>query len=120
MVKRREQVLDPSEIAEMIDALPDVRDRALWAAAFHAGMRFGELRALRWEHVDLAASRLHFRECVWVELHLARRPERCVLERGQGHALGSLPAPIIPLLRHRAFGVYAALSPELSQRPRCP
>jgi integrase len=62
MVKPRERVLDPSEIAEMIDALPDVRDRALWAAAFHAGMRFGELRALRWEHVDLASSRLHVRE----------------------------------------------------------
>jgi integrase len=62
MVKPRERVLDPSEIAEMIEALTDTRDRALWAAAFHAGMRFGELRALRWEHVDLAASRLHVRE----------------------------------------------------------
>ena len=62
MVKPRERVLDPSEIAEMIEALTDIRDRALWAAAFHAGMRFGELRALRWEHVDLPASRLHVRE----------------------------------------------------------
>ena len=62
MVKPRERVLDPAEIAQMIDALTDIRDRALWAAAFHAGMRFGELRALRWEHVDLPASRLHVRE----------------------------------------------------------
>jgi integrase len=31
-------------------------------AAFHAALRFGELRALRWEHVDLAASCLHVLE----------------------------------------------------------
>ena len=55
-------MLEPSEIAEMLEALSDVRDRALWATAFHAGLRFGELRALRWEHVDLATSRLHVRE----------------------------------------------------------
>jgi integrase len=64
MVKPRERVLDPSEIAEMIEALADARDRAFWATAFHAGLRFGELRALRWEHVDLAASRLHVREAM--------------------------------------------------------
>ena len=62
MVRPRDRVLDPSAIAEMIDALPDVRDRALWACAFHAGLRFGELRALRWEHIDLVGSRLHVRE----------------------------------------------------------
>ena len=51
-----------TEIAEMLEALSDIRDRALWACAFHAGLRFGELRALRWEHVDLAEGRLHVRE----------------------------------------------------------
>jgi integrase len=64
MVRPRDRVLDPSEIAEMLDALVETRDRALWAAAFHAGMRFGELRALRWEYVDLAQSRLHVLEAM--------------------------------------------------------
>jgi integrase len=64
MVRPRDRVLEPSEIAGLLDALTEVRDRALWATAFHAGMRFGELRALRWEHVDLAAGRLHVLEAM--------------------------------------------------------
>ena len=31
-----------------------VGDRAVWATAMYAGLRLGELRALRWEDVDLA------------------------------------------------------------------
>jgi integrase len=42
------QGLSPSK------ALPEV-DRALWATAFYAGLRLGELRALRWDDVDLVA-----------------------------------------------------------------
>ena len=30
-------------------------DRAVWATAIYAGLRGGELRALRWEDVDLAS-----------------------------------------------------------------
>ena len=37
----------------MIDALADP-DRALWATAMYAGLRRGELMALRWEDTDLA------------------------------------------------------------------
>jgi integrase len=36
-------------------------DRALWATAFYAGLRRGELAGLRWEDVDLDASLLHVR-----------------------------------------------------------
>jgi integrase len=32
----------------------DDRDRALWASAFYAGLRAGELMALEWENVDLS------------------------------------------------------------------
>jgi integrase len=54
----RDRIADPTEAAALIDALP-LEDRALWATAFYAGLRRGELQALRWSHVDLAAGVLH-------------------------------------------------------------
>jgi integrase len=30
-------------------------DRAIWATALYAGLRYGELRALRWSSIDLAS-----------------------------------------------------------------
>jgi len=48
----RERVASPEEAAEHIEALPE-GERALWATAFYAGLRRGELRALRVESVDL-------------------------------------------------------------------
>jgi integrase len=51
---RRERVARPEEAAALLAALP-VEDRALWATALYAGLRRGELRALRWADVDLDA-----------------------------------------------------------------
>ena len=45
------RIVDVDRAAELLDALPDT-ERALWATAFYAGLRIGELRALRWTHVD--------------------------------------------------------------------
>ena len=50
---RRDRIASPGEAASLLDALP-AQDRALWATALYAGLRLGELRALRWEDVDLA------------------------------------------------------------------
>jgi integrase len=51
---RRDRIADPAEAAALIAAIPD-GERALWATAFYAGLRRGELRALRWTDVDLDA-----------------------------------------------------------------
>ena len=57
---RRERVASPTEAARLLDALPE-DDRALWATAFYAGLRRGELRALRNDDVDLAENVIHVR-----------------------------------------------------------
>jgi integrase len=49
---QRERIATPEEAGELIDALPE-SERPLWATAFYAGLRRGELRALRAENIDL-------------------------------------------------------------------
>jgi integrase len=51
---RRDRFATPAEVELLIAALAD-RDRPLWATAFYAGLRRGELMALVWDDVDLAA-----------------------------------------------------------------
>jgi integrase len=51
---RRDRIATPAEAAALLAALAD-EDRALWATALYAGLRRGELRALRWDDVDLTA-----------------------------------------------------------------
>ena len=51
---RRDRYASPAEAEALIAAVPE-RDRATWATAMFAGLRLGELRALRVDDVDLAA-----------------------------------------------------------------
>jgi integrase len=51
---RRERVARPSEARALIEALP-AADRALWASALYAGLRRGELQALRLMDLELEA-----------------------------------------------------------------
>ncbi len=48
----RDRIASPDEAAKLLAALPEA-DRALWATAMYAGLRRGELLALRFEDVDL-------------------------------------------------------------------
>jgi integrase len=54
----RDRIASPAEAVALLAALPE-RDRAIWATAMYAGLRRGELLALRWEDVDLAGGVIH-------------------------------------------------------------
>lgn len=55
------EIVGPEIAAQLLDVLP-VEDRALWATALYAGLRYGELRALRWSAVDLAGGSIRVTE----------------------------------------------------------
>lgn len=49
----RDRIAPPAEAVELLGALAVAQDRAIYATAFFAGLRRGELMGLRWEDVDL-------------------------------------------------------------------
>ena len=51
--RRRDRVARPAEVTALLAAL-SAEHRALWATAIYAGLRRGELQALRWPEVDLS------------------------------------------------------------------
>jgi integrase len=58
---RRERFATPTEAEALIAAAPE-ENRALWATALYAGLRRGELMALRWKCVDLAGGLIQVRK----------------------------------------------------------
>jgi integrase len=57
---KRCRIAPPEHAADLITAVPDDQ-RALWATAFYAGLRLGELQALQDDDVDLPAGVIHVR-----------------------------------------------------------
>jgi integrase len=55
---RRDRIATAVEASRLIEALPP-EDQGLWATAFYAGLRRGELQALRGSDVDLKRSEIH-------------------------------------------------------------
>jgi integrase len=54
---RRDRIASVEEADAHLAALPDP-DRTVWALAFFAGLRLGEILALTWERIDLPAGAL--------------------------------------------------------------
>ena len=71
----------------LLAALPE-GERALWACAFYAGLRRGELRALRWGDVDLPAR----------VIHVQRGWDAVEGEQAAKSAAGNRRVPILELL----------------------
>jgi integrase len=55
------EILAPEAAAELLGAVPEA-DQPIWATALYAGLRYGELRALRWREVDFAAGTIRVRK----------------------------------------------------------
>ena len=92
----RDRAASPAEAAQLLAALPE-GDVALWATAFFAGLRRGELRGLRDEDVDLGTNLIHVRRG-WDEVEGAIAPKSRKGER-------KVPIPALLrryLLEHRA------------------
>jgi integrase len=85
---KRDNVITPAEATSLLEVLP-VGERAIWATALYAGLRAGELRALRVENVDLEAGIVHV-VCGWDDVDGEISPRS---------AAGNREVPIIPELR---------------------
>lgn len=93
---RRERVATAAEAEKLLGGLP-VAQRPLWATAFYAGLRRGELRGLQWDDVDLERGVIHVRRG-WDDVEGAIEPKSKKSQRTVPIA-GALR---IFLLEHRA------------------
>jgi integrase len=56
---KRDRIVPPDQAVAMLAAIPREADRVLWATAFFAGLRRGELMGLDWSAVNLASGVIH-------------------------------------------------------------
>lgn len=61
VVSTEVEIVAPGVAARLLDAVPE-EDRVIWGAALYAGLRYGELRALRWGAVEVENGTLTVRE----------------------------------------------------------
>jgi integrase len=111
----RGRIASPDEADRLLAALPE-QERALWATAMYAGLRLGELRALRHEHVDIRAGLIRV-EASWDAREGLIEPKSRAGKR-------SVPIPRVlsaHLARHRlahgASGLVFGRSPDRPFQP---
>lgn len=88
------EIISPEAAERLLGALP-TEDRPAWATALYAGLRYGELRALRWGAVDLDARTIIVRES-WDPLEGSIAPKTRTSRRTT-----PMPAVLLDLLRDR-------------------
>jgi integrase len=91
------EIFSPEVAARLIDALP-LEDRPAWATALYAGLRYGELRALRWGAVDLDTGTIRVRES-WDPMEGSIAPKTRTSQRTT-----PVPGVLRDLLRGRQRG----------------
>ncbi len=94
---RRPRIVPPEVARRMIAALP-VSDQPLWATAFFAGLRRGELQGLLWGDVCLDEGRIHV-ERGWDQLEGEIAPKS-----RQGRRRVPIPAVLVPFLKRQRLG----------------
>jgi integrase len=112
---RRDRIASPAEAAKLLAALPE-QDRAIWATAMYAGLRLGELRALRYEHMDIRGGLIRV-EASW-------DPREGLIEPKSRAGKRSVPIPRVlstHLARHRlahgASGLVFGRAPDTPFQP---
>jgi integrase len=80
------------EAQSLLDALP-VSERALWATALYAGLRRGELRAIRWSFVDLGERPAMTVLAAWADEEVGRPKSKA------GKRRVPLVPPLVDLLK---------------------
>ncbi len=93
---RRERVATPAEAERLLSSLAE-DDRALWGTAIYAGLRRGELRALRWSDIDLTANVINVQRS-WDDVEGAIDPKS---EKGRRRVPVVTPLRLL-LLEHEA------------------
>jgi integrase len=86
---RRDRFATPAEVQLLVSTLAE-KDRPLWATAFYAGLRRGELMALCWDNVDLAGG--------IIKVRYSHDPESKTTGDPKSDA-GKRRVPIPPVLR---------------------
>ncbi len=93
---RRDRFVPGEEIERRLAALP-ANDRPLWASAFYAGLRYGELMALRWSDVDIASGVIHVQLSHDPQAHITGTPKSAA-----GVRKVPIPGPLRDhLMQHR-------------------
>jgi integrase len=134
---RRDRVAEPAEASRLVDAVPDT-DRVVWALGLYAGLRRGEIMALRWCDVDFSKREIRV-ERGWddkvgaiepksrsarrsvpmaerLAVMLRTQRERCA-EAGDGDGLVSGSSPVEPF---GPTGLHCRARPRVEERRVAP